>query len=441
MDAAGNTSAPLAISSFQVLAPSASVSGGGGSADPNAPITTQEFKKSPDGTKTITDTIITKTNGVPTQAEMKSTITTVSSPTSNQTVYLDSSAVSNIKNVGITFGIDAIKEITTANNNNNIDVNIVAKEASYLQQSENARTGLLMIDGNIISVDIKINKKSITNFTEPITLTFDVSALANKNGLKAYWFNVATNKWELAGNGGVLNGNELILSINHLTDFALMSEKKETSPITIESAKPIKTKKQIELISAEAQIIFDSGNNHSQIIEYNNAIRNSSAESEAMNKYTEPMSKGFSELTTNQKYAINNFIVYGTITTIKLGIGERAGVINSFKAAFGKLPTTIENWKDILKISNGRWPSQRNSVAEDRAKIEFKKIYNRNADMKKVNDNAAITIMSYGLRNVTRNTDSEKTSIKIFKAIYKKTPSTANDWDLARAIAYSGAKR
>jgi hypothetical protein len=61
--------------------------------------------------------------------------------------------------------------------------------------------------------------------------------------------------------------------------------------------------------------------------------------------------------------------------------------------------------------------------------------------MAKANDNAAVTIMAYGLRNTVRNTDSEKASIKTFNAIYKKTPVSAIDWDIVRAIAYSGAKR
>jgi hypothetical protein len=61
--------------------------------------------------------------------------------------------------------------------------------------------------------------------------------------------------------------------------------------------------------------------------------------------------------------------------------------------------------------------------------------------MKQANDNAAVNIMAYGLRPAQRNTASEKTAILSFKYIFKKTPSTAQDWDIVRAIAYSGARR
>ena len=61
--------------------------------------------------------------------------------------------------------------------------------------------------------------------------------------------------------------------------------------------------------------------------------------------------------------------------------------------------------------------------------------------MNQANDKAAVNIMAYGLRPAQRNMNSEKTAILSFKYIFKKTPSTAQDWDEVRAIAYSGAKR
>jgi hypothetical protein len=146
-------------------------------------------------------------------------------------------------------------------------------------------------------------------------------------------------------------------------------------------------------------------------------------------------------ITENNKSSIVNFIVYGTKNSLKLGEGERAGVVSSFKSAFGKMPTTESDWIDVLAIANGRWPNQVSKSAEDKAKVEFKKIYKRANKITNNNDNAAITIMAYGLRNVIRNTKSENVSIKAFKSIYKKGPISASDWDIVRAIAYSGAKR
>lgn len=138
---------------------------------------------------------------------------------------------------------------------------------------------------------------------------------------------------------------------------------------------------------------------------------------------------------------VTNFVTYGTDSTKALGAGERAGVVNSFKAAFGKLPAAATEWNDVIKIGNGRWPSQTSSKAEAAAKIAFKKVYVRDANMANKNDNAAVTVMAYGLRPASRNLNSEKAAINSFKAIYKKAPALATDWDTVRAIAYSGAKR
>ncbi len=168
--------------------------------------------------------------------------------------------------------------------------------------------------------------------------------------------------------------------------------------------------------------------------------RDLAAESNYSQTIIESIVKGAGS--SNQtRNTITNFVTYGTQTTQLLGAGERAGVINSFKSAFGKLPTTQEDWNDAIKIANGRWPSQISKTAEDRATISFKKIYLRTPDRKNPHDDAAITVMAYGLRPANRNLKSEKTAIQTFKAIYGYSPSTTTAWDMVRAIAYSGATR
>lgn len=152
-------------------------------------------------------------------------------------------------------------------------------------------------------------------------------------------------------------------------------------------------------------------------------------------------------LLKNQKLSVEinaaliNFVAYGTPTTKVLGEGERAGVVDSYKAAFDKLPSTETEWQDVIKIANGRWPGETNAKSEAWAKTQFKKIYLRAPNMANANDSAAVKIMSYGLRPNARNTNSEKSAIKSFRFIYGYTPKTASAWDIVRAIAYSGAKR
>jgi len=150
---------------------------------------------------------------------------------------------------------------------------------------------------------------------------------------------------------------------------------------------------------------------------------------------------GVEGLTAEMRNVINNFVTYGTKSTDILGAGERAGVVNSYKEAFDKLPSTIEEWNDVVKIANGRWPNERSTAKEDRAKLSFKTIYLRDADMNQPNDNAAVTVMAYGLRPANRNLNSEKVAITTFRYVFGYSPQTASAWDAVRAIAYSGSTR
>jgi Divergent InlB B-repeat domain len=146
-------------------------------------------------------------------------------------------------------------------------------------------------------------------------------------------------------------------------------------------------------------------------------------------------------LSSTTKFAIADFIQQGTPTTVKLGAGERGGSVASFAAAFGKLPTTNDDWQDVIKIGNGRWPAQRNTSAENLAKAQFKKIYLRLPNLSVGHDYSAVMIMAYGLRPSSRNLKSERAAINSFEFIFKKIPVSAADWNDVMAIAYSGAKR
>lgn len=196
---------------------------------------------------------------------------------------------------------------------------------------------------------------------------------------------------------------------------------------------------QIKELENEAGII--NSKNLDSLLLNTYAARQNSKEAEARSKFTAKLKVNIKGLSQADESALTNFIAYGTANTKKLGEGERAGVLDSYKAAYGKLPTTKSDWTDVLKIANGRFPGQISAAAEAKAKIEFKKIYLRDPNLNNQNDKAAINVMAYGLRPDKRNTNSEKAAILSFKAIFKKNPVSASDWDKVRAIAYSGAKR
>ncbi|MBU0636807.1 MAG: PKD domain-containing protein [Patescibacteria group bacterium] len=186
------------------------------------------------------------------------------------------------------------------------------------------------------------------------------------------------------------------------------------------------------------------GNELNEILKELKQLRNKIKEQESEIKYLRNLTKGIKGLVQSAKDAINNFITYGVDdNTQKLGAGERAAVISSYKSAFGKLPETESELSDAIKIANGRFPSITNDKAEKKAKNQFIKIYKRIADINNANDSAAIKVMAYGLKQKAenRNLNSEKSGIKTFDAIYGRAPKSTEDWNTMQAITYSGAKK
>ena len=196
---------------------------------------------------------------------------------------------------------------------------------------------------------------------------------------------------------------------------------------------------QLEQILTDTTAVWSE--NIDTILANIKAARDTNAEQTTSDKYLSNLTHNEKDFSSADANRLNWFVTYGTVGTKILGAGERAGVINSYKSAFGKLPKTESEWQDAIKIANGRWPSVKNSAAETKAKASFKKIYGREAKMDNANDNAAVTVMAYGLRPSLRNLNSEKAAILAFKYFIKRAPSTAADWDMVRATAYSGAKR
>ncbi len=139
--------------------------------------------------------------------------------------------------------------------------------------------------------------------------------------------------------------------------------------------------------------------------------------------------------------AVTSFVAYGTVSTVHLGAGERAGVVGSFQSAYGRLPQSEYDWQEILKIANGRWPGTLLPERETAMSQTFQRVYLRSPNQKQANDNAALSIMAYGLRSAKRNLGSEAAAIASFRSIFGRAPSSSSDWDAVRAIAYSGAKR
>jgi hypothetical protein len=253
-------------------------------------------------------------------------------------------------------------------------------------------------------------------------------------------FNVSVR---VDGEGQISEANEN----NNITSKKISITSEDGTSKTDVKAEDSTNKTEIKPSLAES--IYDRAknlfqNNIEQILTEVKELRNMVKEQQNQIKYLTTLKKDVEILSANAEKALNNFITYGIDdNTKKLGEGERAAVIYSYKSAFSKLPETEGELSDMIKIASGRWPSVTNDEAEKKAKEQFQKIYKRIADMNNANDNAAVTVMAYGLRQKAenRNLASEKNGIKSFKYIYGHNPVTTDDWNIMQAITYSGASR
>ncbi|PLX25916.1 hypothetical protein C0580_00965 [Candidatus Parcubacteria bacterium] len=212
-------------------------------------------------------------------------------------------------------------------------------------------------------------------------------------------------------------------------------------PETNENTKPITVDPIVKMEERARKL---NGDELGDILSELQKLRDIVQEQQNEIKYLRSLVNDMSAVNQKVLDALSQFITYGVDeNTEKLGEGERAAVIHSYKAAYDKLPESDDEMADAIKIANGRWPSQTNEQAEVRAKTEFRKIYLREADMSNPNDNAAVTIMAYGLRQraENRNLDSERQGIKTCQYIYGHTPQTTEEWNAMQAITYSGATR
>lgn len=203
-------------------------------------------------------------------------------------------------------------------------------------------------------------------------------------------------------------------------------------------------KKDKDIVEIEEKASLLRDNRLDAILNELNELRSLVKEQQTQIKYLKNLMADMANVTSEMQNSINTFISYGVDdNTKRLGEGERAAVMHSFKAAYGKLPENEEDLADAVKIANGRWPSMSSEEAENKAIERFREIYKRYPDLSVAKDDAAVKIMAYGLRQKAenRNLESEKNGIKIFKGIFGRYPSSTEDWNTMQAITYSGATR
>ncbi|MEI6835540.1 MAG: chitobiase/beta-hexosaminidase C-terminal domain-containing protein [Candidatus Falkowbacteria bacterium] len=347
--------------------------------------------------------------------------------TSSQSVSLSASGASSIR-------------YTTDGSTPSCTSGIVYSSDIYITSSQTIRAISCYLDNGSTSASNVISH----------TYTINISSGGGGGGGSVTYCNAVTfDNWQSACAGGFQFRNVLTQTPNNCTlttDQQLARQRTctvTTAPVTSPeisgaTSTTVSSGNLLNNILDEAQILDTK--KIEVLLNHLGGVANPAIEQGGLSKYKVILGLD-KALNNEEKLTVNNFIVYGTLSTKRLGAGERAGVINSYYQAYNKMPNTEAEWSDVLKIASGRWPSERSAAAEAQAKVEFKRVYARSAVMTSNIDENAIMVIAYGLLPLERNLISEKTAIKTFKWVYGHAPVSALSWNVVRAIAYSGAAR
>ncbi len=92
--------------------------------------------------------------------------------------------------------------------------------------------------------------------------------------------------------------------------------------------------------------LIKSGSNLDEFIKYRKTKKNSKDQIYAMSKYTLPL-VGKEKITLLQKYAINNFIVYGIPAFQPHSAKQRRDFIYTFKMKHNRVPVSAADWTEV----------------------------------------------------------------------------------------------
>jgi hypothetical protein len=135
--------------------------------------------------------------------------------------------------------------------------------------------------------------------------------------------------------------------------------------------------------------------------------------------------------------AIRNFVTYGTPSTLRLGAGERAGAVASFRAAYGRLPADVCDWQDVVRLADTKQPTKSRS-RDLAAASTFMTVYGHDLRLGNITEAIAHSLIGYGIRPQARDLAAERKALGAFSKTFGKLPTSTVEWDTNRALAYSG---
>ncbi len=104
-------------------------------------------------------------------------------------------------------------------------------------------------------------------------------------------------------------------------------------------------------LAKEASLVAVSGSSAdklSALIQDLKIVKNAKAMTDNMNKFVASLQKQFPKEPTAKFYTVNNFVTYGTASTVKLSASNRFNLVTAFVKTNKRLPSSQSDWNSIL---------------------------------------------------------------------------------------------
>jgi hypothetical protein len=121
-----------------------------------------------------------------------------------------------------------------------------------------------------------------------------------------------------------------------------------TSTLQSTSTAPVAPKVDIK---KEALLVSQSGSSVDKLtalVKELKVVRNNQLMTDNLKKFTEILRKQFPKEAIAKIYAINNFVTYGTPSTVKLAPKDRFNLVSAFVKTNKKLPSSETDWAKVL---------------------------------------------------------------------------------------------
>lgn len=144
------------------------------------------------------------------------------------------------------------------------------------------------------------------------------------------------------------------------------------------------------------------------------------------------------QTTTKASVAAPNTPQITTTQLASLSTQVRTTLATKYQQVYNKTPNTTKDWTDAALIVSGQAPQTKVAANEAVAKKIFVQVYKTQPNANSASDQKVIASLAYSLEPAKRSLPLEQKALTVYVSVYKHLPKSTPDWNIVKAVAYSG---